>query len=96
MEPFFQEVPLCFSIMRKSASHDFRIVFISKNQKRLMLKHTDTSSKKGSFGRVPFKNIWSLPAKRLLWALFHSIKVAMAWAKAVMRERADLFGQACG
>ncbi len=33
-------------------------------------------------------------AKRLLWAPFHSIKVATAWAKAVMQER-ELADQPC-
>ncbi len=51
MEPFLQEAPLCFSIMRKSASCDFWI-FLYPKIKRLMLEHMDISGKKSPTGAI--------------------------------------------
>ncbi len=52
LEPFLKEAPLCFSIMRKSASLDFRTLFYIQKIERVMLKHMDTSGKKVSNGRL--------------------------------------------
>ncbi len=51
LEPFLREAPLCFSIMGKSASLDFRTLFYIQKIERVMLKHMDTSGKKVSNGR---------------------------------------------
>ncbi len=63
LEPYLTAAPLCFSIMRKSASLDFWTRFYIQKIERLMLKHMDTSSKKGSNGRRSIENTWTLPAK---------------------------------
>ncbi len=51
MEPFFQEAPLCFSIMRKSTCFDFRIVFYIQKIEKANAKTYGHFWKKGSFGR---------------------------------------------